>query len=172
MTTDTASTRPAHRFDPRWVPLIVTTLGSFMSIIDTNIVNIALPSVLKDFNSSLENGQLVVASYLMSLAVVIPLTGFLAERVGMKRLYMITLVLFTAGSMLCGLAWNVDSLIFFRLIQGLGGGMLQPLGMALVFTMITPLERPKFMALLGIPQLLAPMLGPSLGGYIVQYSSW
>ncbi len=165
-------TPAGSRFDPRWLPLVVTTVGSFMSILDSNIINIALPSVLKDFHSNLENGQLVIASYLMALAVVIPLSGFLGERIGMKRLYMITLACFTAGSALCGLAWNVQSLIFFRIVQGLGGGMLQPLGMAIVFTMITPLERPHFMALLGIPALLAPLLGPSLGGYIVQYSSW
>lgn len=158
--------------DPRWLPLVVTTVGSFMSILDTNIVNIALPKILEEFDSSLENGQLVVGSYLIALAVVIPLTGFLSERVGMKRLYMFTLFFFVVGSALCGLAWNVESLIAFRVIQGLGGGMLQPLGMAIVFTMITPLERPRFMALLGIPVLIAPIIGPSLGGYLVEYSSW
>jgi len=162
----------ARGFDPRWLPLGVTTIGSFMSIIDTNIVNIALPSILSDFNASLTDGQLVIASYLIALAVVIPLTGYLSERVGMKRLYMITLGFFTLGSALCGLAWNEETLILFRVMQGLGGGMIMPLGMALVFTMIRPLERPRFMALLGIPQLLAPMIGPSLGGYIVEYSSW
>ena len=161
-----------QRFDPRWLPLIVTTIGSFMSILDSTIVNIALPSILKDFNSSLQSGQFVITSYLMALAVVVPTSGFLGERIGMKRLYMITLAFFTIGSALCGLAWNVQSLIFFRVLQGLGGGMLQPLGMAIVFTMITPLERPHFMALLGIPALLAPMLGPTVGGYLVEYSSW
>ncbi len=160
------------RFDPRWLPLIVTTIGSFMSILDSTIVNIALPSILKDFNTSLQSGQFVITSYLMALAVVVPTSGFLGERIGMKRLYMITLAFFTIGSALCGLAWNVQSLIFFRVLQGLGGGMLQPLGMAIVFTMITPLERPHFMALLGIPALLAPMLGPTVGGYLVEYSSW
>ncbi len=158
--------------DPRWLPLVATTIGSFMSILDSNIVNIALPKILEDFHANLQNGQLIIASYLMALAVVIPLSGFLGERVGMKRLYMITLGLFTLGSVLCGLAWNVQSLIFFRVMQGLGGGMLQPLGMAIVFTMITPLERPKFFALLGIPTLLAPLIGPSLGGYIIDLTSW
>jgi DHA2 family multidrug resistance protein len=162
----------SSRLDPRWLPLTVTTVGSFMSILDSTIVNIALPSILKDFGASLESGQLVITSYLMALAVVIPLSGFLGERVGMKRLYMVTLAFFTIGSALCGLAWNVQSLILFRVVQGLGGGMLQPLGMAIVFTMITPLERPHFMALLGIPALLAPMLGPTVGGYLVEYSSW
>src|SRR5713101_5897656 len=93
--------RPA-RFDPRWLPLVVTTVGSFMSVLDSTIVNIALPSILKEFNSNLENGQLVITSYLMALAVVIPLSGFLGERIGMKRLYMITLACFTVGSALCG----------------------------------------------------------------------
>lgn len=143
-----------------------------MSILDTQIVNIALPDILTHFDASLGSGQLIITAYVMALAVVIPLSGFLGERLGMKRLYMITLGFFVAGSALCGLAWDVNSLIFFRVLQGLGGGMLMPLGMALVFTMITPLERPQFVALLGIPSLLAPLLGPSLGGYIVEYLSW
>jgi EmrB/QacA subfamily drug resistance transporter len=159
-------------FDRRWLALGVTTIGSFMSILDSTIVNVALPNVLKDFRADLDNGQLVLTVYLLSLAVVIPLSGFLAERVGMKRLYMITLVLFTLGSALCGLSWNLGSLIGFRAMQGLGGGMLQPLGMALVFTMITPLERGYFMGLLGLPMLLAPLLGPTLGGYLAEYASW
>jgi DHA2 family multidrug resistance protein len=171
MTTDAPALKPA-RFDPRWLPLAVTTIGSFMSVLDTSIVNIALPSILKDFGATLQDGQLVITSYLMALAVVIPTTGFMAERIGMKRLYIITLACFTGGSALCGFAWNIDSLIFFRVLQGLGGGMIQPLGMALVFTMITPLERPYFMGLLGIPVLLGPILGPSLGGYLTEYSSW
>jgi EmrB/QacA subfamily drug resistance transporter len=154
------------------LPLAVTTVGSFMTILDTNIINIALPTILKEFNAGLGNGQLVITAYVMALAVVIPLSGYLGERVGMKRLYMITLAAFTAGSALCGLAWNVESLVFFRVLQGLGGGMLQPLGMALVFTMITPLERPRFVAMLGIPALLAPLIGPSIGGYMVEYASW
>lgn len=161
-----------RRFDPRWLPLGVTTIGSFMSIMDSQIVNIALPNILTHFNASLSSGQLIITAYVMALAVVIPLSGFLGERMGMKRLYMITLGCFVAGSALCGLAWNVESLVFFRVVQGLGGGMLMPLGMALVFTMITPLERPQFVALLGIPSLLAPLVGPSLGGYIVEYASW
>jgi EmrB/QacA subfamily drug resistance transporter len=158
--------------DPRWLSLTVTTIGSFMSILDSTIVNIALPSILRDFKSDLSNGQLVLTVYLLSLAVVIPVSGFLGERLGMKRLYMLTLVGFTASSAMCGLAWNLPSLIGFRAVQGLAGGMLQPLGMAIVFTMITPLERGRFMALLGLPMLVAPILGPTLGGYLVEYASW
>src|SRR5205814_2238113 len=135
-------------------PLIVTTVGSFMSILDSTIVNVALPSILDEFKANIDSGQLVLTSYLMALGVVIPVSGFLGERIGMKRLYIITIVCFTVGSALCGLAWNLESLILFRTLQGLGGGMIQPVGLAIVFTMITPLERPQFMALLGIPVLL------------------
>ncbi len=163
---------PGKGFDRRWLVLTVTSIGSFMSLLDSTIVNIALPSILRGFKADLDSGQLVLTVYLLALAVVIPISGFLAERVGMKRLYLLTLVLFTAGSALCGLAWNLQSLIFFRLLQGLGGGMLQPLGMAIVFTQITPLERGRFMGVLGLPMLLAPILGPTVGGYLVEYSSW
>ncbi len=164
--------RKGSGFDPRWLPLGVTTVGAFMSLLDSTIVNIALPDILRDFHSDLDNGQLVLTIYLLSLALVVPLSGFLGERIGMKRLYLITLILFTLGSALCGLAWNLPSLIVFRAMQGLGGGMLQPLGQAIVFTMITPRERGYFMGLLGLPTLLAPILGPTVGGYLVEYSSW
>jgi EmrB/QacA subfamily drug resistance transporter len=159
-------------FDPRWLALCVTAIGSFMSILDSTVVNIALPNVMRDFNADLDKSQLILTVYLLALAVVIPLSGFLADRVGMKRLYMITLAAFVAGSALCGFAWDVNSLVAFRVVQGLGGGMLQPLGMAMVFTMISPLERGRFMGVLGLPMLLAPLIGPTLGGYLVQYSSW
>lgn len=169
----TAQAAPARTgFDPRWLPLAVTTIGSFMSLLDSTIVNIALPTILRDFGADLQNGQLVLTVYLVALAVVIPVSGYLGERFGMKRLYIVTLVCFTLGSTLCGFAWNLPSLIVFRVLQGLGGGMLQPLGMAIVFTMITPLERPRFMGLLGLPLLLAPILGPTVGGYLVEYSTW
>ena len=98
--------------------------------------------------------------------MVIPVSGFLSERVGMKRLYMLLLFAFAASSALCAVAGSMNQLIVFRALQGLGGGMLQPVGMAIVFTMITPLERGRFMAMLGLPILLAPILGPTVGGYL------
>src|SRR5688572_2036278 len=96
-----------RRMDPRWLPLTVTTTGNFMSILDTQIVNIALPDILTHFDASLSSGQLIVTAYIMALAVVIPVSGFLGERVGMKRLYIITLGCFVLGSVLSGLAWNI-----------------------------------------------------------------
>jgi EmrB/QacA subfamily drug resistance transporter len=162
----------ARGFDRRWLALIVTTIGSFMTLLDSSIVNVALPGIIKDFHSSVATGQFVVTIYLMALAVVIPISGFLGEKVGMKRLFMVLLVAFAASSALCAFAWNMPSLIAFRGLQGLGGGMLQPVAMAIVFTMITPLERGRFMIMLGLPILLAPILGPTVGGYLTQYASW
>ncbi|HTE84755.1 MAG TPA: MDR family MFS transporter, partial [Dehalococcoidia bacterium] len=159
-------------FDRRWLALTVTTIGSFMTLLDSSIINVALPGIIKDFNSTVSRGQLVVTIYLLALAVVIPVSGFLGERVGMKRLYMGLLFAFAITSALCAVAGSMTSLIIFRALQGLGGGMLQPVGMAIIFTMITPLERGRFMVLLGLPILLAPILGPTVGGYLTQYASW
>jgi DHA2 family multidrug resistance protein len=167
-----AARAEARGFDMRWVALGVTTIGSFMTLLDGTIVNIALPSILGDFGANLDSGQLVLTGYMIAMAIIIPVSGFLGDRVGMKRLYVATLVGFTVSSALCGLAWNLPSLIAFRAIQGLAGGALQPLGMAIVFTMITPLERPRFMAILGLPMLLAPLLGPTVGGAIIEFTSW
>src|SRR6266567_120080 len=166
------STVSARGFDRRWLVLTVTTIGSFMTLLDSSVVNVALPGIIKDFHSNVSRGQLVVTIYLVALAVVIPVSGFLSERIGMKRLYMGLLCAFAVTSALCAIATSMPSLIVFRALQGLGGGMLQPVGMAIVFTMITPLERGRFMILLGLPILLAPILGPTVGGYLTQYASW
>ncbi|MGE0058747.1 MAG: MDR family MFS transporter [Dehalococcoidia bacterium] len=159
-------------FDRRWLSLGVITLGSFMTLLDATIVNVALPGITRDFNTDVAEGQLVVTIYLISMAVVIPLSGFLGERFGLKRLYMLTMASFILSSALCAFAWSMPALIFARVLQGLGGGMLQPVGMALMFTMITPLERGRFMVLLGLPMLMGPILGPTVGGFLVDYVSW
>lgn len=170
--TEAAASPPRLGIDYRWLSLGVTTIGSLMSILNMTMVNIGLPKILTTFGVDVQEGQWVLTSYMIALAVVVPVSGFLAEKIGMKRLYMITMALFVVGSVLCGFAWDLPSLILFRVLQGLGGGMLQPLGMAIVFTLVTPRERPQFMALLGLPMLVAPLLGPTVGGYLVEYVSW
>jgi hypothetical protein len=112
----------------------------------------------------------VVTGYMIALAVVVPVPGFLAEKIGTKRLYMLSMVLFVVGSLLCSLAWDLPSLIVFRIVQGLGGGMLYPLGMAIVYSMLTPLERPRYMAVLGLPTLVAPLSEwAEWKGYLVEW---
>ncbi|MEK7215299.1 MAG: DHA2 family efflux MFS transporter permease subunit [Chloroflexota bacterium] len=159
-------------FDYRWLSLGVTTVGSFMSLLDATMVNIGLHTIIDEFHADVQDGQWVITGYTLALSIVIPVSGFLAERIGMKRLYMMTMAMFIMTSVLSGLAWNLQSLIFFRVLQGLGGGMLQPLGQAIVYSIVTPLERPRFMAMLGLPALVGPLLGPTIGGYLVEYASW
>jgi EmrB/QacA subfamily drug resistance transporter len=166
------TTAPHSGFDRRWLSLSVITLGSFMTLLDSTIVNVALPGITRDFHTDVAQGQLIVTFYLISMAVVIPLSGFLGERFGLKRLYMTTMAAFIFSSVLCAFAWSMPALIVARILQGLGGGMLQPVGMALMFTMITPIERGRFMVLLGLPMLMGPILGPTVGGFLVDYVSW
>src|SRR3954471_13472439 len=109
---------------------------------------------------------------MLSLAVIMPATGYLSDTFGTKRLYLITMALFTGGSLLCGLAWNNPSLVAFRIIQGLGGGMMRPLGMTMLFQVGPPSQRNTIMGFFGLPLMLAPVLGPTLGGYLVEYIDW
>jgi EmrB/QacA subfamily drug resistance transporter len=155
-----------------WQALVVIVLGSFMVVLDTTIVNVALPRIIQVFQSDVNEGQLVLTGYMLALAVVMPATGYLSDTFGAKRIYMLTIVLFTAGSLLCGLAPNIEGLIVFRVIQGLGGGMLMPLGMSILFQVAPANQRGTIMGVFGLPLLIAPVIGPTLGGYLVEYVDW
>jgi DHA2 family multidrug resistance protein len=124
------------------------------------------------FGVGVHETQLVITSYMLALAVIMPATGYLSDTFGTKRLYLITMALFTGGSLLCGLAWNNPSLVAFRVIQGLGGGMMTPLGMTMLFQVVPPQNRNTIMGFFGLPLMLAPVLGPTLGGYLVEYIDW
>lgn len=166
----------ARRFQPnleyKWQVLICTVIGTFMTMLDSTIVNIALPKMAAVFAVSLDAVQLVVTSYMLALAVIIPATGYLSDTLGVKRLYLVTMALFTGGSLLCGLAWSNDSMVVFRVVQGLGGGMMGPLGMTMLYKAVPLKERNSVMGLYGLPLILAPVLGPTVGGYIVEYLDW
>src|SRR5579864_6474660 len=161
-----------HGLDYQWQVLICAVVGTFMVMLDQTVVNIALPKITTVFGVGVHETQLVVTSYMLALAIIMPATGYLSDTFGTKRLYLITMALFTGGSMLCGLAWNNTSLVVFRVIQGLGGGMMSPLGMAMLFQVVAPNRRNTFMGFYGLPLMLAPVLGPTLGGYLVEYIDW
>jgi len=150
----------------------VVVLGTIMSILDTTIVNIAINHLSTDFNAPLPTIQWVATGYLLALATVIPLTGWAADRFGTKRLYMTSLVLFVAGSALSGAAWSAQSLIGFRILQGLGGGMIMPAGMTILTQAAGPQRVGRIMSVVGAPMLLGPILGPVLGGWLVDDVSW
>jgi EmrB/QacA subfamily drug resistance transporter len=150
----------------------VVVLGTFMSILDTTIVNVAINTLSKDFNTSLATIQWVSTGYMLALATVIPLTGWAADRFGTKRLYMISIGLFLAGSALSGLAWSAESLIAFRVLQGLGGGMIMPAGMTILSQAAGPQRMGRVMGIVGVPMLMGPIVGPILGGWLVDDVSW
>jgi EmrB/QacA subfamily drug resistance transporter len=151
---------------------VAFVLGLFMDILDTTIVNVALPTLATEFHATTNTIEWVVTGYLLSLALWIPASGWLGDRFGTKKIFILALVLFTSASALCGLAWSIESLVFFRLIQGVGGGMLTPVGTAMLYRAYPPIERPRASAILASVTVLAPAIGPVLGGFLVEYLSW
>ena len=155
----------------------VVVLGAIMSILDITVVNVALPTFEKVFSSGGEQIAYstvawTVTGYTLALATVIPLSGWAADRFGTKRLYMAAIALFAGGSALCAAAWDINSLIGFRVLQGLGGGMLMPVGMTIMTRAAGPHRMGRLMAILGVPMLLGPILGPIIGGWLIDHASW
>src|SRR6202000_2935044 len=151
---------------------IVVILGAIMSVLDTTIVNVALNDLSHDLHSTLSGIQCVIAGYRLSLPAVIPVTGWAVRRYSARRLYLIALVVFTAGSALCGLATNSTELIAFRVLQGVGGGMLTPIGQMILVKAAGRQNLPKVMSMFGVPIMLAPILGPTIGGLLLQSVGW
>jgi MFS family permease len=150
----------------------VVVLGVIMSVLDTTIVNVALDTLSRDLHSPLSTIQWVSTGYLLSLAMVIPLAGWLSERFGSKRVWMVSVAGFAVGSALCGIAWSAGSLIFFRVLQGFAGGLIMPVGMSVLAQTAGPRHMGRVMSVIGMPMLLGPVLGPVLGGLIVTSAPW
>ncbi|WP_154677351.1 DHA2 family efflux MFS transporter permease subunit [Parafrankia discariae] len=168
-----AAAPDATEIDPALRRLALTvTLGAIMAILDTTIVAVAINTLGRDFDASLSTISWVSTGYLLALAVVIPLTGWSVERFGATRMWNISLVLFLAGSALCGAAWSAGSLIAFRVLQGLGGGMIMPICMTLLASAAGPQRIGRVMNLIGVPALVAPILGPVIGGLLVDNLDW
>jgi EmrB/QacA subfamily drug resistance transporter len=150
----------------------VVVLGAVMSILDTTVVNVAISTLASKFHTTLPTIQWVATGYTLALATVIPLSGWIADRFGTKRLYMISIALFLLGSALSGLAWSAASIIVFRVLQGLGGGMIMPAGMTILTRAAGPQRIGRVMSIIGVPMLIGPILGPILGGWLVADVSW
>ena len=156
----------------KWTVAIVVIFGLFMVILDTTIVNNAISRLQTAFGASLADVAWVSTGYTLTEGIGATLAPFFSSRLGLKRFYMALLALFTISSACCGLAWSLGALITFRIIQGLAGSSLMPMSITLLYSEFPPEERGTAMGMLGIPILIAPALGPSLGGYIVTYWSW
>ncbi len=155
-----------------WRVAIVVIVGAIMSILDTTIVNVALESLSHDLGAPLSTIQWVASGYLLALATVIPLTGWAAERFGPRRVWMSAVSAFVVTSALCGAAWSAESLIAFRVLQGLAGGMIMPIGMITLAQAAGPQRVGRVMSIVGVPMLLGPVLGPVIGGLLVTHLSW
>ncbi len=155
-----------------WRVSAVVILGSMMSILDTTIVNVALDTLGRDLHAQISQIQWVSTGYMLSLAAVIPVSGWAARRFGAKQIYLVSLVLFTAGSALCGLATSSTELILFRVLQGVGGGMIMPVVQLMMAEAAGPERMGRVMSVVAAPMMLAPILGPALGGLILDHASW
>lgn len=152
--------------------MLAIILGVFMAVLDTSIVNVAIPKMMAVFGVGQNDIEWIVTAYSLVSGALIPITGYLGDRFGYKRMYVIALAIFTLGSALCGAAWSNGSMIIFRIIQAIGGGALMPISMSMLFRMFPPERRGMAMGLFGIAVMVAPATGPTLSGYIVEYTSW
>jgi DHA2 family multidrug resistance protein len=159
------------KYNP-WLVAVVVALAAFMEVLDTSIANVALPYMAGSLAASNDQSTWVLTSYLVSNAIVLPISGWLAGAFGRKRFFMTCLLLFTASSVLCGLAPSLGLLLFFRVLQGAGGGGLQPMAQAILADTFPPQERGLAFALYGITAVTAPTIGPTLGGWITFNYSW
>ncbi len=156
----------------KWMALLVCVIGTFMAILDSSIVNIAIPKLMAVFGVSLDDVKWILTAYTLALGAIIPLTGYLGDIFGTKKVFIFALIMFTVGSFLCGFAWSNSSMIVFRVIQALGGGMIMPVAMAIIYQIIPPEERGMALGFWGIAAMAAPAIGPTLGGYIIEKLHW
>ena len=159
------------RYNP-WLIAVVVALGAFMEVLDTSIANVALPYMAGNLGASNDQSTWVLTSYLVSNAIILPISGWLAGALGRKRFFMSCLGVFTVSSLLCGIAPSLGLLLFFRVLQGAGGGGLQPMAQAILADTFPPQQRGLAFALYGITAIMAPTIGPTLGGWITFNYSW
>jgi MFS transporter, DHA2 family, multidrug resistance protein len=155
-----------------WLIAVVVSIATFMLVLDTSIANVALREIAGNLAAGLDEATWIITTYLVANAVIIPISGWLAGVIGRKRYYMLCVATFTVASLLCGLAWNLQSLIVFRILQGLGGGGMAPSEQAILADTFPPEKRPQAFALYGIAVILAPTIGPTLGGWITDNYTW
>lgn len=167
-----AQTNPGEESGNKWLALIAVILGAFVAVLNNSLINIALPKLTAIFGSTTEKMQWVLTGYMLASAVVIPMSGYMGDRFGYKKVFIFTLGFFTMSSAFCGMAWNDSSLIAFRIVQGLSGGFIMPLSMSIIYMIMPRAQIGMALGLWGIAAMAAPALGPTLSGYIVEYFTW
>ena len=160
------------RLEHKYIVALISVFGMFMNLLDLTIVNVAVPVLASELDASAQEVQWVVTAYLLAVAVGIPVSGWAGDRYGTKVIFVLALAFFTIGSALCAVAWNIESLIVFRGLQGLGGGFLMPVSQTMVFRAFPQQERSKAAGILVVPTTFAPASGPLIGGIILDYLAW
>lgn len=155
-----------------WLALGVVVIGTFMSILDSSIVNIALSKMMSVFGMPVDDAKWIITAYSLTLGAIIPLTGYLQDTFGSKKIYMFALGMFSIGSLLCGFAWSGTSMIAFRVLQGIGGGMIMPVGMSIIYGLFPREKIGLALGFWGIAAMAAPAIGPTLGGFIIEKLDW
>src|ERR1035437_1006086 len=166
-----SSAEPRPQVNP-WIVATAVMFATFMEVLDTTVVNVSLPHIAGSLSATIDEATWVLTSYLVANAIILPMTGWLASVFGRKRLLMLSVVGFTGASFLCGLDPTLGSLIVFRIMQGATGGALQPLSQAVLLEAFAPKDRGKAMGFWGLGIVVAPILGPVLGGYLTDSYSW
>lgn len=156
----------------KWIITLTVMLPTLIEIIDTSVVNVALDHIRGSLSAGLDESTWTITSYLVSNAIIIPMSGWLSRRYGRKRYLMFSIAMFTVSSFLCGSAWNLESLVFFRILQGIGGGALQPISQSILLETFPPKQHGIAMAAFGIGIMFGPIVGPLLGGWITDNWSW
>ena len=161
-----------NKLSNSWLALGVVVIGTFMAILDSSIVNIALPKLMSVFGMTQDNAKWILTAYSLAQGAIIPLTGYLQETFGAKKIYIYAMTIFTLGSLLCGFSWNGTSMIGFRIIQALGGGMILPVGMTIIYGLFPKEKIGMALGFWGIASMAAPAIGPTLGGLIIEKMEW
>jgi DHA2 family multidrug resistance protein len=156
----------------RWLVLATVMIGTFMAVLDATIVNVALPKMMAAFGVSVDRVEWILTAYLLVFGVILPSSGWLADRWGYKTMFLLGLFLFTVGSFLCSLAWSIDALIAFRVLQGSGAGLLMPVGMAIITREFPPEKRGIALGFWSVAASASVSLGPTAGGYLIDHFAW
>jgi MFS transporter, DHA2 family, multidrug resistance protein len=163
---------PARRIVSPWLIAVAVVIPTFMEVLDTTIANVALRYIAGGLSSPATDSEWVITSYLAANAIILPISGWLAVRLGRRNYFLISIALFTLASALCGMAVNLEMLIAFRVMQGLAGGGLQPSSQGILLDAFPPEKQGTAMTIFGMAALLAPVVGPTLGGYITDNWLW
>src|SRR5271157_2711534 len=160
-----------HSVNP-WIVAVSVMLATFMVVLDSSVANVALPHIAGNLSASTDESTWVLTSYLVASAIMLPASGWIARRIGRKKLLMLSILSFTVASLLCGLAITMPTLIVARVLQGIGGGCMQPLAQSILLESFPPSKHGTAMAVYGLGIVVAPVIGPTLGGWITDSFSW